>query len=57
MQYLVTDHEETRRQVLAAMAEAEGWTVLRIWEHVPPEEAVRLIVRALDEGEEPNGRL
>ena len=24
MQYLVTDHEETRRQVLAAMAEAEG---------------------------------
>ena len=38
------------------MAEAEGWTVLRIWEHVPPEEAVRLIARALDEGEEPNGR-
>ena len=24
MQYLVTDHEETRQQVLAAMAEAEG---------------------------------
>ena len=25
-----------------AMAEAEGWRVLRIWEHVPPEEAVQL---------------
>ena len=24
MQYLVTDHEETRQQVLAAMSEAEG---------------------------------
>ena len=45
-----------RDRETTAMAEAEGWTVLRIWEHVPPEEAVRLIVRALDEGEEPNGR-
>lgn len=31
-----------------AMAEAEGWRVLRIWEHVPPEEAVQLVVRELD---------
>jgi len=31
-----------------AMAEAEGWKVLRIWEHVPPEEAVQLVVRELD---------
>ena len=46
-----------RDRETTAMAEAEGWTVLRIWEHVPPEEAVRLIVRALDEGEEPNGCL
>ena len=38
-----------------AMGEAEGWRVLRIWEHVPPEEAVRLIVRVLEEGEDPNG--
>lgn len=45
-----------RDRETTAMAEAEGWTVLRIWEHLPPEEAVRLIVRALDEGEEPNGR-
>jgi len=30
-----------------AMAEAEGWRVLRIWEHVPPEEAVQLVVREL----------
>lgn len=32
-----------------AMAQAEGWKVLRIWEHVPPEEAVRLILEARDE--------
>ena len=32
-----------------AMAEAEGWRVLRIWEHVPPEEAVQLVVRELEE--------
>ena len=30
-----------------AMAETEGWRVLRIWEHVPPEEAVRLVIREL----------
>ena len=36
-----------------AMAEAEGWKVLRIWEHVPPEEAVQLVVRELgDPGSE-----
>ena len=45
-----------RDRETTAMAEAEGWTVLRIWEHVVPEEAVRLIVRVLDENEEPNGR-
>ena len=45
-----------RDRETTAMAEAEGWAVLRIWEHVPPEEAVRLIVRALDEGEEANER-
>lgn len=33
-----------------AMAEAEGWRVLRIWEHVPPQDAVHLIIRALEGG-------
>lgn len=32
-----------------AMAEAEVWRVLRIWEHVPPEEAVQLVIRELEE--------
>ena len=32
------------------MAEAEGWRVLRIWEHVPPQDAVHLIIRALEGG-------
>ena len=33
-----------------AMAEAEGWRVLRIWEHVSPQDAVQLIIRMLDGG-------
>ena len=37
------------------MAEAEGWRVLRIWEHVPPEDAVRLIVQALESAEDEDG--
>jgi len=37
MQYLVTDHEETRQQVLAAMSEAEG--LGGGWSHPPPGEA------------------
>ena len=32
-----------------AMAEAEVWRVLRIWEHVPPVEAVQLVIRELEE--------
>lgn len=28
---------------------SEGWTVLRIWEHVSPDEAVGLVVTALDD--------
>jgi DNA mismatch endonuclease (patch repair protein) len=27
--------------------EAEGWSVLRVWEHTPPEEAVQAILKAL----------
>ncbi len=37
-----------RDRETTAMAEAEDWRVLRIWEHVPPEEAVQLIIRALE---------
>lgn len=33
-----------------AIAEAEGWRVLRIWEHVQPDDAVEMIVAALSEG-------
>lgn len=39
-----------RDRETTAMAEAEGWRVLRIWEHVPPEEAVALILKARKEG-------
>lgn len=30
-----------------AMAKAEGWKVLRIWEHVPPQNAVEMIIESL----------
>ena len=30
-----------------SMCQAEGWTVVRIWEHVPADEAVAMIVEAL----------
>jgi len=36
-----------RDRETTAMAEAEGWTVIRIWEHTPPEEAVARIVELL----------
>ncbi len=29
---------------------AAGWTVLRIWEHVPPEEATEIVVATVAEG-------
>lgn len=32
-----------------AIAQAEGWEVLRIWEHVPAEQAARLIENRLGE--------
>lgn len=41
---IARDVETTR------MLESEGWRVLRIWEHVPPEEAVELIEEALRGG-------
>ena len=44
-----------RDRETTAMAEAEGWRVLRIWEHVPPEDAVRLIVQALESAEDEDG--
>ena len=30
-----------------AMAKTEGWRVLRIWEHVPPDNAVEMIIESL----------
>jgi DNA mismatch endonuclease vsr len=39
-----------------AMAEAEGWTVLRIWEHVPPKEAVYLVAQMLERLRDEDGR-
>ncbi|WP_168709421.1 MULTISPECIES: hypothetical protein [Actinomyces] len=39
-------HRDTRPELaIRHLLHARG---LRIWEHVPPEEAVRLIVRALE---------
>jgi DNA mismatch endonuclease (patch repair protein) len=35
-------------QTTSLLREA-GWTVLRIWEHVPPDEAADLIVRAVSD--------
>ena len=39
-----------------AMARAEGWRVLRIWEHVSAADAVQLIVRTLEALEEERER-
>lgn len=39
---------ERDRRVDAAL-EIEGWTVLRIWEHVSVEDAVRIVEAAIDE--------
>lgn len=36
-----------RDRETTAMAEAEGWRVLRIWEHTPPEDAVAAILEML----------
>lgn len=35
-------------QLVSTALRSAGWTVLRIWEHVPPEAALDLIVSALD---------
>jgi DNA mismatch endonuclease (patch repair protein) len=37
-----------RDTFVTAALRAEGWTVLRIWEHVPPNEAASRIVAAVD---------
>ena len=38
----------TRDQRATRDLEARGWTVLRIWEHTPPADAVHLIIAELD---------
>ena len=43
---LATNAERDRET--NAMAEAEGWRVLRIWEHVPPPYAVEMIIQTLE---------
>jgi DNA mismatch endonuclease (patch repair protein) len=36
-------HNVDRDKRVTVALRAEGWTVIRIWEHVPPEEAAALI--------------
>ena len=38
-----------RDRETTAMLEDEGWVVIRIWEHVPAEEAVEMIVDVLEQ--------
>ena len=39
-----------RDQIHNAALAAEGWTVVRIWEHVPAETAITRVTRALEAG-------
>jgi DNA mismatch endonuclease, patch repair protein len=43
---LARNRERDREQ--SALLRSEGWTVLRIWEHVPPDQAVAEILGALN---------
>jgi DNA mismatch endonuclease, patch repair protein len=43
---------ERDRTVTSALR-ADGWTVVRVWEHVPVEEAVEVVVAALNDGTTP----
>lgn len=42
----LAENAERDQRTNAALADA-GWTVVRIWEHVPPEEAADLIERSI----------
>ena len=46
-------HNRARDAETARLLEAAGWRVLRIWEHVPPDDAVGLIREALSESRAP----
>jgi DNA mismatch endonuclease (patch repair protein) len=42
------EHNRTRDRHVTAALEADSWTVLRIWEHVPVAEAVERVVAAVE---------
>jgi DNA mismatch endonuclease (patch repair protein) len=42
------EHNRTRDRQVTAALEADSWTVLRIWEHVPVAEAVERVVAAVE---------
>ena len=44
---------KARDRVVARSLRKRGWRVLRIWEHVPPEEAAEMVAAALSETAEP----
>jgi DNA mismatch endonuclease (patch repair protein) len=44
----ISRNQERDAQQSASLEKA-GWTVLRFWEHVPPDEAVTVIARAVAE--------